>query len=200
MDSREILENLKTSKPQSLKNLPGTFGIYALWDHDKNIRYIGCTPKATEGFNVRVGNKHVTGSEGSSHKFSQAYCTARMWRYCKKLDPSSALSAQDSNDAKLAKKLRTLFIRRHCRVTYVEISAEDGHGNYFSFLTNLESGVRALVPSSMQLWEGIRFSSMEEPTFLVNELLEENPLLKDAAERQAIIYREHVKHGKSAIA
>ncbi|WP_418512144.1 hypothetical protein [Corallibacter sp.] len=200
MNSLEILENLRTSEPQLLTDLPETFGIYALWDHEKKIRYIGCTPKATEGFRKRVGSKHVTGSEGRSHKFSQAYCTGRMWRYCKKLDPSAALNAQDPNDAKLAKRLRTLFIRKHCRVTFVEISAEKRAGNYFSFLTSLESEVLALAPSSMRLWEKIGFSSLKEPIVLVDELLEENPKLKDAAERQALIYRKYIEHKESEIA
>ena len=193
MTSLEILEELRTSEPQPLTDLPEKFGIYALWDHEKKIRYIGCTPKATEGFRTRVGSKHVTGSEGRSHKFSQAYCTGRMWRYCKKFDPSAALIAQDLNDAKLAKKLRTLFIRKHCRATFVEISADECAGNYFSFLTSLESEVLALSPSSMRLWERIEFSSVKEPVFLVNELLEEHPSLKGAAERQALIYRKYVE-------
>ncbi len=200
MNSRELLEKLKNDAPQLLTNLPDTFGIYALWDHEENIRYIGCTPKATEGFRIRVGNKHVTGSEGRSHKFSQAYCTGRMWRYCKKLDPVAALNAQDPNDAKLAKKLRTLFIRKYCRITYVEIPSKEREGNYFAFLTNLESQIQSLAPASMRLWEGIGFSPMEEPISIVDALLEQHSSLREAAEKQAAIYRKYVRLGESAIA
>jgi hypothetical protein len=200
VNSLEILEKLRTSELQPLTDLPEKFGIYALWDHEKKIRYIGCTPKATEGFRTRVGSKHVTGSEGRSHKFSQAYCAGRMWRYCKKFDPSAALSAQDSNDAKLAKKLRTLFIRKHCGVTFVEISADECAGNYSSFLTSLESEILVLAPPSMRLWERIGFSPVKEPVVLVDELLEEHPSLKDAAERQAVIYWKYVGHKESSIA
>lgn len=91
MDAGYILEMLQ-AEPVDLKDLPEEFGIYALWDHDKQIRYIGSTPKATEGFRTRVCNKHSTGSEGRSHKFSQAYCTGRMWRHCKKLTIRQPLS------------------------------------------------------------------------------------------------------------
>tara|TARA_B100000446_G_C10413167_1_gene291782 strand:- start:122 stop:706 length:585 start_codon:yes stop_codon:yes gene_type:complete len=191
MDSKDIFRKLTSSEPKSLIGLPDSFGIYALWDHEGEIRYIGCTPKATEGFRVRVGNKHVTGSEGRSHKFSQAYCTGRMWRYCKKLDPESALCAQNPDDAKLAKKLRTLFIREHCRITYVEIP---NHGllNYFSYLTSLESEVQNMAPASMRKWEGVGFSPFAEPSELVDKLMEKNPSLRTAAERQNEIYKRHV--------
>jgi len=193
MDSKDIFRKLTYTEPKSLIGLPDSFGIYALWDHEGKIRYIGCTPKATEGFRVRVGNKHVTGSEGRSHKFSQAYCTGRMWRYCKKLDPESALRAQNSDDAKTAKELRTLFIRKHCRITYVEIP-NNGLQNYFSYLTSLESEVQNMAPASMRKWEGLGFSRFAEPLELVDKLLEENPILRTAATRQNEIFNRYVEN------
>ena len=78
MNASQIFNILSESRPVAPIALPETFGIYALWDHARHIRYIGCTPKATEGFNARVANKHVTGSEGRSHKFSHAYRVGRM--------------------------------------------------------------------------------------------------------------------------
>jgi len=196
MNSNEIFDILTTSEPQSLKDLPDSFGIYALWDHEKKIRYIGCTPKATTGFRNRVASRHVTGSEGRSHKFSQAYCTGRMWRYCKKLDPLSALGAQDTNNAKLAKKLRTAFIRKHCGVTYIEIPPNDSENDYFSRLTSLESQVQEMAPSSMRAWEGLGFKPESEPVELVDALLSDYPMLREAAERQAAIFAKHVEGGK----
>ena len=192
MNSKEIFEALTMSEPQSLMGLPDSFGIYALWDHERNIRYIGCTPKATEGFRIRVGHKHITGSGGRSHKFSQAYCTGRMWRYCKKLSPASTLAAQDSNNAKLAKKLRTLFIRKHCRITYIEIPPNNLESDYFSRLTSLESQLQNMAPSSMRSWEGVSFKPESEPVELVDILLSDNRILRKAAESQAALFYKHV--------
>lgn len=112
VDSRSIFERLTRSVPINLADLPEEFGIYALWDHERQIRYIGSTPKATEGFRTRIYSKHATGSEGRSHKFTQAYCTGRMWRYCKKLDHPAAAREQSATDADAAKKLRNAFIRK----------------------------------------------------------------------------------------
>jgi hypothetical protein len=192
MNSSDIFKKLTTSKPQSLIGLPNSFGIYALWDHEDKIRYIGCTPKATEGFHIRVGNKHVTGSEGRSHKFSQAYCTGRMWRYCKKLDPESASFDQSPQDAKLAKKLRTEFIRKHCHITYVEIPKNNETVNYFSLLTSLEAQVQEMAPPVMRSWEGICFQPFQEPIDLVDSLLATMPHLGEAAERQSNVFNNHV--------
>ncbi|PKG97580.1 hypothetical protein [Paraglaciecola sp. MB-3u-78] len=193
MESKDIFEKLTSSEPKLLTGLPDSFGIYALWDHEKQIRYIGCTPKATEGFRIRAGNKHVTGSEGRSHKLSQAYCTGRMWRYCKKLDPESASNDQSSEDATLAKRLRTLFIRKYCGITFVEIP-ENGVPNYFNYLTSLESQVQNMAPASMRAWEGLGFKPCSEPSILVDQLIDENPDLQSAAERQQEIYNEHVRN------
>jgi hypothetical protein len=52
----------------------------------------------------------------------------------------------------------------------------------------------------MRLWERIGFSPMEEPSPLVDALLEQHPSLRDAADRQAAIYRKYVQGGESAIA
>jgi hypothetical protein len=105
MNISDVIFLLTQSKPVSSIKLPQSFGIYALWDHFGLIRYIGCTPKATESLNSRVANKHVTGSEGRSHKLSHAYCVGRMWRYCSKLHDLLAASGEDKADAKIAKYL-----------------------------------------------------------------------------------------------
>ncbi len=192
MDRHTILKSLRESPPVFLATLPDAFGIYALWDHECQIRYIGYTPKGNEGFRIRVANKHVTGSEGRSHKFSQAYCTGRMWRFCKRLHPISALQEQDPSDANLAKKLRTAFIRRYCKATYVEVPKCRVSGDYFAHLNALESQVQQLAPPSMRAWEGIKFRSVAEPAELVCNLLKDMPEIQSAAERQREVYRKRV--------
>lgn len=191
MRGADILAALCESTPRRLEGLPETFGLYALWDHAGVIRYIGCTPKATEGFRVRVGNKHVTGSEGRSHKFSHAYCTGRMWRYQRRLHPAASGSEQLESDAKLAKQLRSLFIREYCRATLVEIP-RISEQDYFRYLTDLEAETKRLAPNGMKLWDGVRFAAGIEPTELVDVLLRRYPELEAACERQAIIYRRYV--------
>lgn len=188
----EVLDRLASQKPASLFGLPKSFGIYALWDHEGAIRYIGATPRMTEGFNIRVGNKHVTGTEGRSHKFSHVYCVGRMWRFCRKLHPDSAGQAENLLDAKAAKRLRTLFIRRHCAATYVEIRHNQINENYFSFLTDLERAVYEVAPASMSQWAGVKCPQVSEPATLVEDLLKLHPYLRDPVERQRNIFRQHV--------
>ena len=194
MDAGYILEMLQ-AEPVDLKDLPEEFGIYALWDHDKQIRYIGSTPKATEGFRTRVCNKHSTGSEGRSHKFSQAYCTGRMWRHCKKLDDPAAALHESAADRDTAKKLRNAFIRRHCSASYVTIPRGSLPEPYFASLTALEFEVQRLAPPSMREWEGVGFKSLPEPAQLVDLLLADLPHLAEGAERQRAIYEAHVLPG-----
>ena len=191
MDTRSIFEKLTQSEPVHLADLPEEFGIYALWDHERQIRYIGSTPKATEGFRTRIYSKHATGSEGRSHKFTQAYCTGRMWRYCKKLDDPAAAREQSPADADAAKKLRNAFIRKYCAASYVSIPRASLPEPYFASLTSLEYQLQAMAPSSMRVWEGIGFRPLAEPTPLVDLLLTELPHFAAGAERQYAIYKAH---------
>ena len=192
VDIRKIFEQLTKSGPVNRTDLPEEFGIYALWDHTKQIRYIGSTPKATEGFRTRIYSKHATGSEGRSHKFTQAYCTGRMWRYCKKLHDPAAAPEQIAADADAAKKLRNAFIRRHCAASYVSLPRKSLPAPYFASLTALEFQLQAMAPPSMRAWEGIGFASVSEPAFLVDHLLVELPHLAAGAQRQRNIYRRYV--------
>lgn len=189
LNPSDVLRLLTTSAPVRLEALPDTCGIYALWDHTGQVRYIGSTPRATEGFYTRIFNKHTAGSEGRSHKFTQAYCTGRMWRFCKLLHPAGSLVGQQADDAKLAKRLRTAFIRKHCRATIVEIGEEAIPGPYSAGLVSLERAVQALAPAAMRAWEGIRFPPLPEPVHLVDVLLLEFPTLVDAVGRQQSLYR-----------
>lgn len=111
----------------------------------------------------------------------------------KKLDPEAALHGQNLSDAKLSKKLRTLFIRKNCRITFVELP-DNEQSNYFSYLTTLESEVQNMAPASMRAWEGVVFKPCSEPLRLVDQLISEHPSLQLAAERQQLIYNTHVKN------
>lgn len=192
MNAREILHLLTTSPPVPPIALPEAFGIYALWDHDGVARYIGSTPKATEGFHTRIANKHVTGSEGRSHKFSHVYCVGRMWRYSARLHPPEAGIHENVADAKLAKKLRSLFIRRQCGVTYLPIPDQGGTNGYSSYLTSLEHAVQMIAPDSMRLWEGTKCCIADVSSRLLNDLLQEYPHLRSATDRQLDLYNQYI--------
>jgi hypothetical protein len=89
LDAGEVLNELISREPSCLDALPHDDGIYALHDHVGDIRYIGITKGDKNGFYGRIYSRHVSGSEGRSHKFSHAYNTGRMWR--KKRDNSPTL-------------------------------------------------------------------------------------------------------------
>ena len=173
-DPASVLRDLIGREPMALGALPNERGIYVLHDHGGTIRYIGITKSS--GFFDRIHNRHVTGSEGRSHKFSHAYNTGRMWRARWDACP----------DAYLAKRLRTEFIRRHCRATFVSLPEP-----LWAELPMLESEVQALAPESMLDWGGRDFSPLSEPTDFVDALLEELSLSHDqraAVERQAALH------------
>lgn len=177
LDPSLVLQSLTTSEPTHLTALPREHGIYALHDHTGAIRYIGITKADKYGFHGRIGSRHVCGSEGRSHKFSHAYNTGRMWR-----------AKRDSRaDAAWAKRLRTAFIRRHCRATFVIVPATLWEG-----LLELESAVQALAPLGMLDWGDTRdFVCLAEPNDLVDALLDELRFTSDqraAVERQAELY------------
>lgn len=136
-----VLRALTTRDPMRLDALPQRHGIYALHDHIGVIRYIGITKADRYGFRGRINNRHVSGSESRSHKFSHAYNAGRMWRAKKDARP----------DAVIAKQLRMAFIRRYCRATYVTVPS-----TLWGELPRLEIAVQALAPKGMLAWGGIR--------------------------------------------
>ncbi len=75
MTSEEYLKALRSRTLRRIDDLP--IGIYALTDHLGVIHYIGRTD--AEGFRDRIYNRHVTGSEDRSHKFSWFYNIGRMY-------------------------------------------------------------------------------------------------------------------------
>jgi hypothetical protein len=184
LDPCLVLRSLTTSAPVYLNDLPQEHGIYALHDHTGAIRYIGITKADKHGFRGRINNRHASGSEGRSHKFSHAYNTGRMWR-----------AKRDSRpDAAWAKRLRTAFIRRHCRATFVVVPRTLWGG-----LLELESVIKAMAPQGMDDWGNRRdFVCLSEPNDLVDALLNELRFTFDqraAVERQAALhaagYRRH---------
>jgi hypothetical protein len=177
LDPYVVLRDLTTRDPIRLDALPRDHGIYALHDHTGSIRYVGITKGDRYGFYGRINNRHVSGSESRSHKFSHAYNTGRMWRAKK----------DDRADAGVAKHLRTAFIRRHCRATFVIVQP-----TLWGELSRLEIAVQALAPEGMLDWGGKRgFASLSEPKELIDALLDElrfSPDQRAAIERQAALH------------
>lgn len=185
----QVLQSLSSSAKVRLAELPESFGIYALRDHNGIVRYIGSTPKHTEGFRTRIFGKHTTGSEGRSHKFSQAYCTGRMWRFSARIHPSAAAKFENREDATSAKKLRTAFVRTYCSASILEVTRGDlDQVAYAQHLVDLERKVQQLACPMMRAWEGISFPPESEPSSLVDDLLATNSWDGGAVLRQQLIY------------
>jgi hypothetical protein len=177
LDPPHVFHELMTGEPVRLNELPEEHGIYALRDHEGNVRYVGITESENCGFRNRIFSRHVTGSEGRSHKFSHAYNTGRMWR-----------SKNDkSTEAKIAKDLRTAFIRRHCRATYFTVPPQS-RGR----LTAIEREVQALAPAGALAWGDKRsFVPLAEPTLLVDALIDD---LRFSTEQRAAVERQARQH------
>ncbi len=166
-----------------LKDAPrGLKGLYALSDCHGRIRYIGMT--AQDDFRQRIYSRHVTGSEGNSHKFSCAYNVGRLWRGDERRHPR-----QVPSDADIAKKLRTAFVRHYCKAAWVSLDVDPVD------LGRLETAVIALAPPSMKAWNGTRVLAEQEPTDLLDAFLGKQawPASQIAAiERQASLFRAAV--------
>ena len=179
MKPAEILDSLRSQKGVKLDGLPASSGLYALRDHLSEIRYIGIAD--TEGFRTRIYNKHTTGSEDRSHKFSCAYNVGRMWRN---------RHADHGADAKVAKDLRTAFIRRHCSASFVPIDGYDGR----QALEKIERAVQALATTSELTWcKGFR--PTEEPTELVDQIIAKQRL---TASELGAIHRQNLRFKDNA--
>src|SRR5450759_1276303 len=176
IDPATCLDLLISQDLKSLDDLPEAQGIYALADHQGMLRYIGMT--ANDTFRNRINNRHVTGSEGNSHKFAWAYNVGRMW-YGRKC------SEQDPQDGKLARQLRQNFIRQYCKAVCVPLQIQKPE------LLALESGALRIAPLEMQDWNGRRLGSEPEPRDLIETLIVDLCWSKakcEAIERQAALY------------
>ena len=177
MQSSEILKRLRACPGIPLADLPSSSGIYALRDHLGALSYLGLAH--SEGFRVRVRNKHATGSEDRSHKFSCAYNSGRLWR-----DRHNG----DKQDGSIAKRLRNQFILKHCSASFVEVPDYGSKAD----LELIERGVIALASPAETIWNG-KFTAADEPTELVGQLIEELRLSHDdvaAINRQKQRYLE----------
>jgi DNA polymerase-3 subunit epsilon len=169
----EILLQLRQAEPRPTSEAPRDCrGIYGLIDHMGDFRYIGSTSAQSETFYKRIHQRHRTGSETSSHYFSRMYNTGRMWR----LGSDPATKA----DGDIAKSLRNVFIARHCRAVWVPMS---DHAD----IAGLEAEVIALAPAEMIAWNRRGMEAYEEPTSLVDALIESlslSPFKRAALGRQ----------------
>jgi hypothetical protein len=181
----ECLKALQSQTLRRINDLPNSIGIYALADHLGDIHYIGKTD--AKGFRDRITNKHVSGSEESSHMLSCNYNIGRMYRD-RKSDHHVA------RDAEISKEIRRKFIRRHCRVAIVPIVLPKHE------LKALEEAVIDIAPECMTCWnakKGIikgRVNQLPEPRELVDELIAElgyGPEKRAALDRQALLFEKH---------
>jgi len=94
---REIADWLCQSPPHRLENLPSDqFGLYGLYDHLGQIRYVGETADE-DGFYGRIFKRHVTGSLCRSHQYAAHYIP--LW----------------------GRHAAPTFVRRHCVATFVSV-------------------------------------------------------------------------------
>tara|TARA_R110000751_G_scaffold71441_12_gene145039 strand:+ start:2080 stop:3243 length:1164 start_codon:yes stop_codon:yes gene_type:complete len=186
-DARTCLEHLQSQKLQKLQDLPkDKRGIYALADHQGNIRYIGKTASPAESFHKRINQRHTTGSENYSHKFSSYYNVGRIWCGRK----SGAANADET----LARKVRQAMIRRHCRAAYIAI--DDHHAG----LAALEAEIIRLAPPEMRHWNNIgsQLAIQTEPEDLVDQAIRELGLGSQAIpalDRQAALFARQTRSG-----
>ncbi|MCC5641267.1 hypothetical protein LC593_36820, partial [Nostoc sp. CHAB 5844] len=174
----ECLVQLQAQPLTRIEELPHAFGIYALADHLGAIRYIGMASSTT--FRDRIFSRHVNGSEERSHKLACNYNIGRMWR-----DRKSQFHVP--SDAKLAKRVRREFIRRHCGAACVPLSWPKQD------LRDLEKRLLAIAPAEMTSWNRsrIRINQLPEPRNLVDSIINDMGLSEaeiEALERQSILF------------
>lgn len=178
-DPANILQRLLNTPPVRLNKVPKGPGIYALYDHMGIARYIGISAC----LNDRVLRRHV-GGDGNSHKFSSIYNAGRMFHERK--HPATCPS-----DGPVAKKLRRLFVREHCRTVAVPLpdlsAGERGM---------IEAAVLSLAPPEAKSWNYARALDAYEPTEALNDFLATLGWSQDklnAIERQAQRWAIHVR-------
>jgi len=154
-DPTSILSRLLESTPARLKTIPQGQGIYALYDHEGHARYIGITAKC---LNDRIFKRHV-GGDDNSHKFSTVYNAGRMFHARKA--PTSC-----PRDGKIAKELRRLFVREHCRAVAIALP-----GLSWAELLSLEANVLAAAPADAKRWNDARVLSAIDPVDQLNAFL-----------------------------
>jgi hypothetical protein len=171
-DPKTILHHLLDTVPARLETMPKGRGIYALYDHGGRARYIGITAKC---LNDRIFKRHVGGDE-NSHKFSSIYNAGRMFHARK--HPVTC-----SKDGPVAKKLRRLFVREHCRAVAIPLPRLSKNE-----LLAVESAVLNFAPIEAKSWNETRVLNAYEPTEVLDAFLTTLGWSReklDAIERQA---------------
>ena len=162
MDARRCLEILQSQSLNRLQYLPrDQRGIYALADHEGRLKYIGMTESASASFYKRINQRHTTGSENYSHKFS-SYCNVgRVW--------CGRKTGTATEDESVARKVRQTMSRRHCRAAYVAIDDQ------WTGLAAIEAEIIRLAPPEMRTWNamGSHFAISAEPNDLVDDAIRE---------------------------
>jgi hypothetical protein len=161
-----------SSRPEPLANVPDGRGIYALYDHEDEPRYIGITGKDLRD---RIYSRHAAG-DGNSHKFSTVYNAGRMFHTRK--HPATC-----STDGVVAKELRRSFARTYCAAVAIPLEVAS-----FEELSALEREVCRLAPPDALRWNNSRALEAIEPTDLVDDLLRSlgwDSRRLDALDRQA---------------
>lgn len=155
--AEDLLSALLEAAPRPTVQAPrDARGIYGLVDHLGALRYIGSTRSTEQTFYERIHQRHRTGSEDTSHYFSQMYNTGRMWR-----DRNDAWTKTDGD---LAKALRNEFVIDHCRAVWLPLPDT-------SDIARLEAEVLDLAPDHAIAWNRRRMQPYEEPADLVEATL-----------------------------
>ncbi len=150
-----ILECLMSTRPDALADVPHGSGIYALYDHEGEPRYIGITGNDLRD---RIYSRHAAG-DGNSHKFSTVYNAGRMFH-------TRRHPATCSTDGAVAKELRRNFARRYCAAVAIPLPSLS-----FQQLLALEHEICRLAPPDARRWNDSRALEVIEPTELVDDLL-----------------------------
>lgn len=178
MQPAAILSRLLDAAPMQLSAAPRGPGIYALYDHAGDARYVGITAKCLRD---RIFNRHV-GGDDNSHKFSSAYNAGRMFH-------SRRHSGTCAKDGPVAKKLRRLFVREHCRA--VTISLQNVPRDE---LFALEAEVIALAPAGALSWNNLRRLRAHEPEEALDAFIDKlgwSPQNIAALERQRVRWQAY---------
>lgn len=157
MTPENALAQLTTTRPLRLDALPVSPGLYALYDHERQIRYLGVTAKELK---ERILKRHVAG-DGNSHNFSSAYNAGRMWH-----DRKHANS--DPLDGKIAKELRREFAKANCRASVLSLPGWNEQS-----LKRLEAELISIAPAHVLAWNNRRQLHPTEPTVALDAFLME---------------------------
>lgn len=179
MTPHDLLSALHSSTPVPLDHLPSLSGIYALYDTDGIMRYIG----STQDFRDRIWSRHVTGTEGCGHKFS-----TEMNQHLFYVDRDTLDHHRWRADA--VREVRARFIRQHYRASFVPVVGTKAE------LEAIERAVHAIADPENILWNDRRTPSTRLKGGIVKLLIDfmkteaVTPLQRGAMQTQAALWRK----------